>query len=140
MTTLFPYSTIFDEFFNEAVDKSLRSDNNSYPKFNIYETEDGERVFISLAVTGIPREKIEVYINDDGNLVIESNVEKDNRKYIVKGYPIKSFKRIFVFDKKYEVQNVVHENGELIVEFVRKEPKKRQIPILPGNVDYEEAA
>jgi HSP20 family molecular chaperone IbpA len=140
MVTLFPYSSIFDEFLNEAVEKTFRSDTNSYPKFNIYEEDNGERVFVSLAVTGIPREKIEVYINDDGNLVIESNIEKDSRKYIIKGYPIKSFKRTFIFDKKYEVQNVIHENGELIVEFVRKEPKKRQIPILPGHDEFEAAA
>ena len=138
MTSLFPYNQIFDEFFNEAVDKTLRSDTQNYPKFNIYETDDGDRIFISVAVTGIPKEKIDVYINDDGNLVIEADVEKDTRKYITKGYPIKSFKRTFMFDKKFDVHSVVHENGELIIEFVRKTPKKQQIPILSG--DIREAA
>jgi len=132
--TLFPYTTVFDEIFGEAVERTLKSDTTGYPRYNVWEDDDGNRLFVSLAVTGIPREKIEVYLN-----VIEANVDKDTRKYQVKNYPIKSFKRVFGFDRKYEVQNVIHENGELIVELVRKTPKKRQIPILPGDA-LDEAA
>ncbi len=128
MNTLFPITNGFDDFFNEFSTKVYNTE-NGYPRTNIY-TDSEDNAFISLAVTGIPKESLKLYVDDDDYLVVEASVEQDKRNYNLKGYPVKSFKRKFWVDKKYEIGTVIVENGELIIRLNRKEPKHREIPII----------
>ncbi len=128
-TELFPMTSNFDEIFNDFSDTVYRSDNINYPKYNIFDDQDGN-AFISVACTGIPEESLSVYINDEGLLVIESKVEKDTRNYSVKQYPIKSFERKFRIGSKHEIGTVVYENGELVIRLNKKEPTRKEIPII----------
>jgi len=128
-TELFPMTSNYDEIFNEFSDTVYRSDNIGYPKFNIFDDSE-DNAFISLACTGIPEESLSVYINDDGLLVIESNLDKDDRNYSVKQYPIKSFERKFKIGNKHEIGTVVYENGELVIRLNKKEPTRKEIPII----------
>jgi HSP20 family molecular chaperone IbpA len=141
MTTLFPLTSDFDRFFEDFSKEIYKSDTNSFPRYNLY-TDGEETAFISIAVTGIPEEKLEAFIDDEGYLVIKADIEKDKRDYIVKQYPIKSFEKKFWIDKRYEVGTIVVENGELTVRLNRKEPKRKEIPIIGKTIDTkaEEAA
>ena len=126
---LFPMTSNYDEILNDFSDTIYRSDNVNYPKYNIFDDQDGN-AFISLACTGIPEESLSVYINDDGLLVIESKIEKDERNYQVKQYPVKSFIRKFQIGNKHEIGTVVYDNGELVVRLNKKEPVRKEIPIM----------
>jgi HSP20 family molecular chaperone IbpA len=126
--TLFPVTSAFDDIFGEFSTKVYNTD-TGYPKTNIYTDED-DNAFIAVAVTGIPERDISVYVDDDDYLVVEANVANDTRKYQHKGYPIKSFKKRFWVDNKYEIGQAVVENGELIIRLNRTTPKRRNIEII----------
>ena len=126
--TLFPVTNTFDDIFEEFSTKVYNAE-SGYPRTNIYTDED-ENAFLSLAVTGIPEDKIQVYIDDDDYLTVEANIGTDNRNYQLKGYPVKSFQKKFWIDKKYEIGQAIVENGELIIRLNRTTPKRREIPII----------
>jgi HSP20 family molecular chaperone IbpA len=126
--TLFPVTNTFDDIFEEFSTKVYNTE-TGYPRTNIYTDED-ENAFLSLAVTGIPEDKIQVYIDDDDYLTVEANIGTDNRNYQLKGYPVKSFQKKFWIDKKYEIGQAIVENGELIIRLNRTTPKRREIPII----------
>ena len=134
INSLFPITQDFDDVFEDFATNVLKSD-SGYPKWNLAKVDDD--LILSVAVTGIPKENIEVYLDDEDLLTIESNVETDDHEYVYKGYPVKSFKKKFSIDKRFEVGTVIHENGELSVRLNRKTPTKRDIPII-GNIHYEE--
>ena len=138
---LFPLTPNFDDIFETFANDVYKSDTNSYPRSNIYSDGD-DTAFITIAVTGIPEDALSAYVDDEGYLVVEANIPKDNREYLLKQYPVKSFTKKFWIDKKFEVGTIVIENGELIVRLNRVEPKKREIPIIgkPVTESTEEAA
>jgi len=133
-TSLFPLTSDFDKIFEDFSSEIYKADSSSYPRYNIFISDD-ETAFISVAVTGIPEESLKAYIDDEGYLVIEADVKKDTRDYSVKQYPVKSFTKKFVIDKRYEVGTIVVENGELTVRLNRKEPKRKEIPIIGKTID-----
>jgi HSP20 family molecular chaperone IbpA len=117
----------FDELFSAFSDEVYKSD-TGYPRYNIWNSEDSS--FISIACTGIPEEQLNAYIDDEGLLVIEAVIEQDNREYIAKQYPIKSFQKRFVIGNKHEIGTITYENGELTVRLNQKEPTRKEIPII----------
>jgi len=129
-SALLPVTSIFDELFDDLGTKTFNVD-TQYPKYNVY--DDGEDAFISVAVTGIPEEKIQIYMDDSDYLVIEANPQKDTRNYQHKGYPIKSFKKRFWIDNRFNVGSAVVENGELVIRLNRTKPKRRNIEIITSN-------
>ena len=124
----FPMTTNFDEFFGDFSEKVFKED-TGYPKYNIWSDED-ENAFISIACTGIPEESLNAYIDDEGLLVIEAEVDKDEREYATKLYPVKSFQKKFVIGTKHEIGTITYENGELTIRLNKKDPVKKEIPIL----------
>jgi HSP20 family molecular chaperone IbpA len=136
MTSLFPLTSDFDRFFDNFSQEIYKADTNSFPRYNLYNDGD-ETAFISIAVTGIPEENLEAFMDDEGYLVIKADIDKDRRDYIVKQYPVKSFEKKFWIDKRYEVGTIVVENGELTVRLNRKEPKRKEIPIIGKTIDTE---
>ena len=139
MTSLFPLTSDFDRFFDNFSQEIYKSDTNSFPRYNLYNDGD-ETAFISIAVTGIPEENLEAFMDDEGYLVIKADIDKDKRDYIVKQYPVKSFEKKFWIDKKFEVGTIIVENGELTVRLNRKEPKRKEIPIIGKTIDTDIAA
>ena len=133
--TLFPVTNGFDDFFEEFGTKVYNTE-TGYPKTNIY-TDEEDNAFISLAVTGIPEDEIQVYVDDEDYLTVESQIATDTRDYKLKSYPVKSFKKRFWVDKKYDIGSAVVENGELIIRLNRKTPKRREIPIIGKNIESE---
>jgi len=135
ITNLFPVTNTFDDIFEEFSSKVYKAE-SGYPRTNIYNDEEGN-AFITVAVTGIPEDRIKVYIDDEDFLTVEASVNADTRNYQLKGYPVKSFTRKFWIDKKYEIGTAIVENGELIIRLNRTIPKRREIPILgtTGTID-----
>ena len=132
--SLFPLTPNFDDIFEDFSEKIYKSDSGSYPRSNIY--ADGDNTaYITVACTGIPEDKLNVFIDDDDYLVVQAEVEKDTRDYITKQYPVKSFSKKFWIDKKMDIGTVIYENGELIIRLNRKEPRKREIPIISSKLE-----
>ena len=127
--SFFPLTSNFDDIFEGFTETVYKADSNSYPRYSIY-TDGEDTAYITVAVTGIPESSLKAYQDDEGYLVIEADVPKDTRDYVVKQYPVKSFTKKFVIDKRFEIGTIAVENGELIVRLNRTTPKRREIPII----------
>jgi HSP20 family molecular chaperone IbpA len=135
--TIFPLSSEFDKIFEEFSNEIYKTESSGYPKVNMWFDEEGNG-YISIACTGIPEKALNAYIDDEGALVVEAQVPKDTRDYVMKSYPIKSFKKRFIVDKRHEIGTIVYENGELIIRLNKKDPVKQEIPIISSNVSDSE--
>jgi HSP20 family molecular chaperone IbpA len=102
---------------------------DNYPPYNIY-TEKDVKV-IEIGIAGFSEKDIKVFFDEDGYLVIEGNIEKQEREYNHRGLSLKRFKRKFTVDK-FKVQNVVLKDG--ILKIALKEDKIEP-QLIPINVD-----
>ena len=108
-----------------------------YPRWN--SRKDNDEVLLSIEVTGIKTENLSVTINDKNIMTVKAQVE-DTPEYQIKGYDVKSFETSFNVTDRYEIDNVIHENGELKITFKRIEPEIKTIDIKTAEEEIKIAA
>jgi len=106
-----------------------RAESNSYPRYNIWKQGD-EKFGIEIAVLGLNREDIIVYLNH-GVLTVEgARVERpENLTFIEKGLSDKAFKKSFNLNRHYKVSDVLLKNGMLLITLEKDDQSKYLLDI-----------
>lgn len=121
------------DFFQ--MEKPLR-ENPSYPPYNIAKSNDGSEYTINMAVAGLNKDDIDVYIkNDRLNIEYDASESEDNESenFVYKGIAKRSFKTMFTMPKNSEISDCSLTNGMLSVKIKKNETKPednvKRIPI-----------
>ncbi|CAM5456980.1 16 kDa heat shock protein A OS=Afipia felis OX=1035 GN=ibpA_2 PE=3 SV=1 [Afipia felis] len=132
-TPLWRSSIGFDRLI-DLVDAAQRSNEESYPPYNIERVGD-DRYQISLALAGFSPS--DVNITAEQNVVtIEGRKNEEKRDYLYHGISARAFRRQFSLADHVEVTNASFENGVLKIDLVREVPeamKPRRIAINTGS-------
>lgn len=135
----------FDDFFTEMDNVMNAKMDVSFPPYDIY-TEDVQvfsqegkkadvktenHTFIKFALAGIPKDELRVKF--ENNILYVYNEKKqnenplpNNRKNIRLGIAQRSFSVTKTISKDLELVGARHEDGCLIIEFRKKEVKKKE--------------
>lgn len=119
----------------QLMERSLRSDQPSYPPYNI-ELVDENSYRITMAVAGFAQDEIEIEVENDTLTVAASKAkEEGTRRYLHQGIAARSFQRQFQLSDHVKVKAARLENGLLHVDLQREVPealKPRRIAIESG--------
>jgi len=121
-----PFLLGFDEI--ERILDRVAKGSDGYPPYNIErvprDTENPERLRITLAVAGFTRDQLDVSV-EDSQLVIRGRQQDDRTKqYIHRGIAARQFQRTFVLADGMEVLGADLRNGLLSVDLVRPQPER----------------
>ena len=132
-TPLWRSSIGFDRLI-DLVDAAQRSNEESYPPYNIERVGD-DQYQISLALAGFAPS--DVTITAEQNVVtIEGRKNEEKRDFLYHGISARAFRRQFSLADHVEVKNASFENGILRIDLVREVPeamKPRKIEINAGS-------
>jgi molecular chaperone IbpA len=126
-------STIGFDRLVDLVDAAQRSNEESYPPYNIERVGDDEYQ-ISLALAGFSPNDVNVTA-EQNVITIEGRKNAEKRDYLYHGISDRAFKRHFSLADYVQVKNATFDNGILRIDLVREVPeamKPRQIAINPG--------
>jgi molecular chaperone IbpA len=119
----------------QLMERSLRSDQPSYPPYNI-ELVDENSYRITMAVAGFAQDEIEIEVENDTLTVAASKAQEEGtRRYLHQGIAARSFQRQFQLSDHVKVKAARLENGLLHVDLQREVPealKPRRIAIESG--------
>ena len=121
-----PFLLGFDEI--ERILDRVAKGSDGYPPYNIErvprDTENPDRLRITLAVAGFTRDQLDVSV-EDSQLVIRGRQQDDKtRQYIHRGIAARQFQRTFVLADGMEVLGADLRNGLLSVDLVRPQPER----------------
>jgi molecular chaperone IbpA len=115
-------STIgFDRLF-DVLDEVQRTADESYPPYNI-ERLDENRFQISVALAGFTPDEVALTVEQNVLTLEGHKVEKDEKTFVHRGMPTRSFKRQFTLADHVEVKGARFENGLLVIELQREIPE-----------------
>ena len=128
------------DHFERILDQASKVSAEGYPPYNIEQTgENGLR--ITLAVAGFSMSELNVSL-EDNQLVIRGQLSADNENgldneqtvFLHRGIASRQFQRSFVLAEGIEVKNASLDNGLLLIELERLQPKPeiRNIKIESG--------
>ena len=121
-----PFLLGFDEI--ERILDRVTKGSDGYPPYNIErvarDSQDPERLRITLAVAGFTRDQLDVSI-EESQLVIRGRQQDDkSRQYLHRGIAARQFQRTFVLAEGMEVMGADLKNGLLSIDLVRPEPER----------------
>lgn len=111
------------EQLERLVERTAKSDQNSYPPYNIEQT--GEQAYrITLAVAGFAEEDLSITV-EDNQLVVRgrTNEGAQERIYLHRGIAARQFQRTFVLADGVDVTGASLDNGLLHVDLSRSVPE-----------------
>ena len=135
-------STYFDSPFllgfeplERLLERTAKSAGDSYPPYNIEETEDGGLV-ITLAVAGFAKDEITVTVEDRQLVIRGRQNEAGGKTFLHRGIAARQFSRAFVLADGIEVTSATLENGLLRIFLARPDiqPDVRVIEIKTGGI------
>ena len=130
-----PFLLGFDTI-ERALDRVTRSATDGYPPYNIEripaESDEPERLRITLAVAGFTRDQLDVTTEENQLLIRGRQIEERERHFLHRGIAARQFQRAFLLADGMKVLGADLSNGLLSVDLVRPEPEKhvRRIDIL----------
>jgi len=121
-----PFLLGFDEI--ERILDRVTKGSDGYPPYNIErvarDSQDPERLRITLAVAGFTRDQLDVSI-EESQLVIRGRQQDDkSRQYLHRGIAARQFQRTFVLADGMEVLGADLRNGLLAIDLVRPQPDR----------------
>ena len=121
-----PFLLGFDEI--ERILDRVTKGSDGYPPYNIErvarDSQDPERLRITLAVAGFTRDQLDVSI-EESQLVIRGRQQDDkSRQYLHRGIAARQFQRTFVLADGMEVLGADLRNGLLSIDLVRPQPER----------------
>jgi HSP20 family molecular chaperone IbpA len=121
-----PFLLGFDEI-ERVLDRVVKGA-DGYPPYNIErlprDSNQPERLRITLAVAGFTRDQLEVTIEENQLLIRGRQQDDKTRQYIHRGIAARQFQRTFVLAEGMEVQGADLRNGLLSIDLVRPEPAR----------------
>ena len=115
----------------DAMEKTLEriaKGNDGYPPYNIErlrpngDTQQPERLRITLAVAGFSEEELDVTTEENQLVIRGRQTDGGERDYLYRGIAARQFQRTFVLADGMRVQGAELKNGLLSVDLVRPEP------------------
>ena len=121
-----PFLLGFDEI--ERILDRVTKGSDGYPPYNIErvarDSQDPERLRITLAVAGFTRDQLDVSI-EESQLVIRGRQQDDkSRQYLHRGIAARQFQRTLVLADGMEVMGADLRNGLLSIDLVRPQPER----------------
>src|SRR6188768_4319209 len=121
-----PFLLGFDEI--ERLLDRVTKGADGYPPYNIErlarDTDNPERLRITLAVAGFTRDQLDVCI-EESQLVIRGRQQDDkSRHFLHRGIAARQFQRTFVLADGMEVLGADLKNGLLSIDLARPEPER----------------
>ena len=121
-----PFLLGFDEI--ERILDRVTKGSDGYPPYNIErvarDSQDPERLRITLAVAGFTRDQLDVTV-EENQLVIRGRQQDDkSRQYLHRGIAARQFQRTFVLADGMEVMGADLRNGLLSIDLVRPQPER----------------
>ncbi len=119
----------FDQF-EQTLQRVAKTSSDGYPPYNI-ERIGEDRLQITLAVAGIPMERLEIRLEANQLTVhgrIGDEVENGNsgaeRVFLHRGIAARAFQRSFVIAEGIEIEGAVLDNGLLHIDLMRPIPRQ----------------
>ncbi|MEQ8268552.1 MAG: Hsp20 family protein [Parvibaculum sp.] len=119
-----PFLLGFDEM--ERLLERVAKASDGYPPYNVEQipAETGEALRITLAVAGFTRDELSVTV-EENQLVIRGRQREDaDRTYLHRGIAARQFQRAFVLADGMEVRTAHLENGLLMIDLEKPEPRR----------------
>ena len=123
-------------FIDELLVKNLAAlKNESFPPFNIRETDENTRI-LELATAGFSKEELKVEINNrqvtiSGEKTVTD--ENKNEKYLHKGIASRKFSKTITLWEFWEVENAEYKDGVLSLEMKRHVPESAKTKTVTIN-------
>ena len=121
-----PFLLGFDEI-ERVLDRVVKGA-DGYPPYNIErlarDSDQPERLRITLAVAGFTRDQLEVTIEENQLLIRGRQQDDKTRQYIHRGIAARQFQRTFVLADGMEVSGADLRNGLLSIDLVRPESER----------------
>jgi len=118
-----PFLLGFDEI-ERVLDRVVKGA-DGYPPYNIErlarDSNQPERLRITLAVAGFTRDQLEVTIEENQLLIRGRQQDDKTRQYIHRGIAARQFQRTFVLAEGMEVSGADLRNGLLSIDLARPE-------------------
>jgi len=130
-----PFLLGFDEF-ERALERVAKTSSDGYPPYNIErlapDSNEPERLRITLAVAGFTRDQLDVTLEEKQLLIRGRQTDDKTRVYLHRGIAARQFQRSFLLVDGMEVLGADLSNGLLSVDLARPEPDRivRKINIL----------
>ena len=123
------------EPLERLLERTAKSAGESYPPYNIEETEDGG-LAITLAVAGFAKDEITVTVEDRQLAIRGRQNEAGEKTFLHRGIAGRQFSRAFVLADGIEVTTAALENGLLRISLARPDiqPSVRVIEIKTGGI------
>ena len=122
-----PYLLGFEDI-ERLLDRATKSAADGYPPYNIerYPNAEGsgERLRIVLAVAGFSRNDLEISLEDNQLLIRGKQSEQSRSTFLHRGIAARQFQRTFVLAEGMEVVGASMENGLLLIDLTRPEPRR----------------
>jgi HSP20 family molecular chaperone IbpA len=121
-----PFLLGFDEI-ERVLDRVVKGA-DGYPPYNIErlarDSDQPDRLRITLAVAGFTRDQLEVTIEENQLLIRGRQQDDKTRQYIHRGIAARQFQRTFVLAEGMEVLGADLRNGLLAIDLARPEPAR----------------
>jgi HSP20 family molecular chaperone IbpA len=123
------------EPLERLLERTAKSAADSYPPYNIEETDDGG-IAITLAVAGFAKDEISVTVEDRQLVIRGRQNEAGGKTFLHRGIAARQFLRAFVLADGIEVKSAALENGLLRLILARPhiQPSVRVIDIKTGGI------
>jgi HSP20 family molecular chaperone IbpA len=135
MTFASPYLLGF-EHLERLLERTARTAGDSYPPYNIEQTQDGG-IRITLAVAGFSTDELSV-TEEDRQLVVRgaAGADADGKTFLHRGIAARQFLRSFVLADGIEVTGAALDNGLLKIDLARRQvqPSVRVVEIKTGGL------
>ena len=122
-----PYLLGFDDL-ERLLDRATKTSGDGYPPYNIErlprEEGEAERLRITLAVAGFNRDEIDVTVEENQLSIRGRQREDDSKSYLHRGIAARQFARTFVLADGMDVTGARLENGLLMINLERPEPRR----------------
>jgi len=122
-----PFLLGFDEI-ERALDRVAKATNDGYPPYNIERVgspeRPPERLRITLAVAGFPREALDVSIEENQLVIRGRQCDDKSRVFLHRGIATRQFQRTFLLADGMEVMGADLNNGLLSIDLIRPEPER----------------
>lgn len=114
-----PFYSLFNEFFNDEIDRTFGSNKSNAPAVNVLEKEGAFQV--EVVAPGYKKDDFKLKLDKDqltiSSEIKEENEEKEGEKVIKREYRSASFSRSFTLPQNVDVEaiNAKYEDGLLKV-------------------------
>jgi HSP20 family molecular chaperone IbpA len=119
-----PFLLGFDQM--EQLLERVAKASDGYPPYNVEQlpAASGHALRITLAVAGFSRDELAITVEDNQLVIRGRQREEEGRTFLHRGIAARQFQRAFVLADGIEVTGARLENGLLMVDLEKPEPRK----------------